>query len=170
MECPWFGSLDFTSYRGFSLRVWVWKIAIATFLLSTVTSPVTKAEIEDRSLESKESEAKSYVAALNKAQQAYYLEYGIFVDSISKLGKAIEKSATGNYQYSIRRERNAVYNYGISRQANLRSVVGGVFLISNATETILCQAKTVGPIRPSVPIQSKGSVSCGPNTTQITAR
>ncbi|MEG4453742.1 type IV pilin-like G/H family protein [Microcoleus sp. N9_A1] len=45
-------------------------------------------------------EAQAYISAINRAQQAYYAEYGQFSDSIAKLGLGI-KEQTENYNYTI---------------------------------------------------------------------
>jgi Type IV pilin-like G and H, putative len=46
------------------------------------------------------TEAIQYISSINKAQQAYYAEYGQFSDSIAKLGIEI-KEETKNYNYTI---------------------------------------------------------------------
>ena len=45
-------------------------------------------------------EARQYIGSINRAQQAYYAEYGQFSDSIAKLGLGI-KEQTKNYHYTI---------------------------------------------------------------------
>ncbi len=45
-------------------------------------------------------EARQYIGSINRAQQAYYAEYGQFSDSIAKLGLGI-KEQTKNYNYTI---------------------------------------------------------------------
>ncbi|GAA6617109.1 type IV pilin-like G/H family protein [Scytonema sp. NUACC26] len=48
----------------------------------------------------KQSEAKNYVGASNRAQQAYYLEYQLFASSLPALQVGI-KNQTDNYSYAI---------------------------------------------------------------------
>ncbi|MEG4841874.1 type IV pilin-like G/H family protein [Microcoleus sp. B9-D4] len=45
-------------------------------------------------------EALQYISSINRAQQAYYAEYGLFSDSIAKLGLGI-KEQTENYNYTM---------------------------------------------------------------------
>ncbi|EGK90606.1 hypothetical protein D0A34_12530 [Microcoleus vaginatus PCC 9802] len=45
-------------------------------------------------------EAIQYISSINRAQQAYYAEYGQFSDSIAKLGIGI-KEQTNNYYYTL---------------------------------------------------------------------
>src|SRR3712207_4843143 len=46
-----------------------------------------------------EAEARQYLGALTRAQQAYYLEYGIFASKIEDLGVGLPQSPT--YFYGI---------------------------------------------------------------------
>lgn len=48
----------------------------------------------------KQSEAKQYLASINKGQQAYYAENTSFGDNITGLGIGI-KSQTSNYTYAV---------------------------------------------------------------------
>jgi len=47
----------------------------------------------------KQSEAKTYVSALNRGQQAYYLENNRFANSVPEVGVGVQ-SQTVNYQYN----------------------------------------------------------------------
>lgn len=103
------------------------------------------------------SEAKQYVGSMNRGQQAYYLENGVFASTVENLGLGVVTQTT-NYTYSLRRASDAAYQYGISRKDPLRSYVGGVFrgTIPNTTEVttlaILCEAESLGRIKPFSPI------------------
>jgi len=48
----------------------------------------------------KQSEAKTYVGSINRAQQANFLEAGTFTDDMSDLGLGI-RSLTENYKYDV---------------------------------------------------------------------
>lgn len=125
------------------------------------------------------SEAKLYVSSITKGQQAYFLEKGAFTNSIDALGIGI-KPKTANYQYSIRTIEKAALNYGISKHKELKSYIGGVFVVPakevdpNAakdemtTTSILCEADTPGTIEPAKPIYQNGKVICGKGTTAVT--
>lgn len=60
------------------------------------------------------AEAKNNIGALNRAQQAYFLEYQKFSEDLQKLDVGI-KSQTKNYSYSIRATKKAVFNYAVAR-------------------------------------------------------
>ncbi len=83
----------------------------------------------------KQSEAKTYVGSMNRAQQAYYLEKSAFVivdSDFGKLGLGIA-TETSNYQYKTAdggANPAAVINRAIVKnaQAPLKAYVGGVSL------------------------------------------
>jgi hypothetical protein len=78
------------------------------------------------------------------------------------------KPDTANYSYSIGMvNKAAVFNYGVSKQANLKSFVGGVFLVGNNTQTILCLNAAPGKIKPPNPTNTKGVLKCAAGTEKI---
>jgi type IV pilus assembly protein PilA len=117
-------------------------------------------------LKAQESAAKQYVAAMNKAQQAYHANNTGFTSSVSNLGLGI-KPDTSNYKYSINMENKAVFNYAVSNQAHLKSFVGGVFLVGNKTQTILCLNVAPGKIKPANPMNANGVIQCAAGTGKI---
>ena len=121
----------------------------------------------------KRPEVPNNIGAMNRAQQAYYLENMDFADSIPSLGVGIP-NATVNYEYLIRRDRGAVFNYAIPRFEDLKAYVGGVFLVSSDSEpseiftlSILCEAKYPGATPPHRPIARGHSLECPPNTIPV---
>lgn len=125
-----------------------------------------------------QSEGKTYVGSMNRAQQAYYLDGQKFSGNISDLGLGI-KTETESYAYSTQITDKAAFNYGISRKDKVRSYVGGVVVVpatdfyadaaSDAITTIaiLCEADTPGSIKPSAPIYQKGELACGQGTIDL---
>ncbi|MEG4913815.1 MULTISPECIES: type IV pilin-like G/H family protein [unclassified Microcoleus] len=128
---------------------------------------------------SKQSEAKQYVSSMNKAQQAYFAEKSVFSTSVNALELGI-KTETTNYKYSLRATKQTAFNYGVSKQLQLKSYVGGVFRVPvkkvepNAakdgitTISIFCQADSPGTIKPAEPTYEKGKIDCGQGTRQVT--
>src|SRR4028119_1888979 len=153
-----------------SSRNWQLKVAIAALTLPVVFTPVSKAQVS-QTLKAKESEAKQFVGSMNKAQQVYYAEKAGFTSSVSNLlvyqGLQIKPDAA-NYSYSIGMvNKAAVFNYGVSKQANLKSFVGGVFLIENTTQKILCQTNAATTTKPANPTNNNGTLACGANTIEV---
>lgn len=79
----------------------------------------------------KQSEAKNNIGALNRAQQAYYLEYQEFTTDPGQLGVGI-KSETDNYKYSLLANAGSsatnppttISNNASSKKQTLKSYVG----------------------------------------------
>jgi len=142
---------------------------IGAIALPPFLSRVTKA---------KQSENKQYVSAMNKAQQAVFIETSAFATSFDALGIGI-KTETTNFKYSIRATKKAAFNYGVAKDNNLKSYVGGVFRVpaknfeSNAakeeitTTSILCEADSPGTIKPAEPTYENGKIACGKGTTKV---
>ena len=129
----------------------------------------------------KQSEARGYVSSINKGQQAYFAEQSVFSTSVKALGIGI-KTETENYKYFIVSTKKATFNYGVSKQKDLKSYVGGVFVIpatkvtSNAstnkimTTSILCKADSAGTIKPPEPTNQNGKIACATGTVELTYR
>jgi type II secretory pathway pseudopilin PulG len=123
----------------------------------------------------KQSEAKQYISAMNKGQQAIYAEDGAFSNSINALGLGI-KTQTTNYNYSTISTKNAAFSYGVARSNNLTSYVGAVFLVpvsqaankEKTTVSILCAANSPGNTQLPAPILQKGNPVCAAGSSLVT--
>jgi len=120
-------------------------------------------------------EAKQYVSAMNKGQQAIYAEDGAFSNSVNALGLGI-KTQTTHYNYSTISTKNAAFSYGVARSNNLTTYVGAVFLVpvsqaankEKTTVSILCAANSPGNTQPPDPILQKGNPVCATGTESLT--
>ncbi|MEG4117708.1 type IV pilin-like G/H family protein [Microcoleus sp. N9_B4] len=122
-------------------------------------------------------EAKQYVSSMNKGQQAYFAEKNAFSSSVYALGLGI-KTETTHFKYSIRATKKAALNYGVAKEKELKSYVGGVFLVpaknfepnaakeERTTTSILCEADFSGTIKPAEPTYKNGKIACGQGTTK----
>ncbi|WP_293149345.1 MULTISPECIES: type IV pilin-like G/H family protein [unclassified Microcoleus] len=127
----------------------------------------------------KQSEAKRIVSIMNKNQQSYYAEKSVFSPSVDALAIGI-KTETTNYKYSVRATKKAAFSYGVSKQPELKSSVGGVFVVPakevvpNAakdeikTISILCKADNRSTFKPAEPTYENGKIACGEGTTEVT--
>ncbi len=88
----------------------------------------------------KQAEAKNNIGAINRAQQAYYLEYQEFTTDLTQLGVGI-KTATTNYRYTLlpgdagATTINTINNMGIAVKPALKSYVGIVGTTTGNTQT-----------------------------------
>ncbi|HSF74784.1 MAG TPA: type IV pilin-like G/H family protein [Microcoleus sp.] len=129
----------------------------------------------------KQGSARESVSSINKSQRAYFAEKNVFSTSVKALGMGI-KTETENYKYSLIVTKKATFNYGVSKQKDLKSYVGGIFVIpakkfdSNAsknkitTTSILCQADSAGTIKPPEPTNQNGKIACATGTVDLTHR
>ena len=123
----------------------------------------------------KQSEAKQYISAMNKGQQAIYAEEGAFSNSVNALGLGI-KTQTTNYNYSTISTKNAAFSYCVARSNNLTSYVGAVFLVpvskaankEKTTVSILCAANSPGKTQPPDPILQNGNPVCTAGSSLVT--
>ena len=127
----------------------------------------------------KQAEAKQNIGAMNRAQQAYFLDNNTFAKSVVDAGIGI-KTQTVNYNYSVRATKTAAFQYGIARHKTQKSYVGGVFAVppinvdptANKTEMttvgIVCEAINPGSTTPTTPTLVKGVPTCGANTKDLT--
>ena len=140
--------------RGFTIIDVVVAIAILGLLtLATLPHQISQAQ------NNKEAEGRLYVSSINKAQQAFYAEFGKFVTENShqawgSLGVGIRKQ-TFHYKYSI----SPIGKIGVNAFANatqidkkLRNYTGVVGIITpvpsddQTTQGIVCQTKYAGDI------------------------
>nr|WP_256387437.1 type IV pilin-like G/H family protein [Chroococcidiopsis sp. TS-821] len=119
----------------------------------------------------RQSEAKTNVGAMNRAQQTYYFENQTFVEdtggtnAIEKLGIGIENSA--NYLYSataITNIQRGVANKAQANNAELKGYAGGVFTASELTQAILCEADNKGVGIVASPTDAN---NCGSGSSKI---
>ena len=77
----------------------------------------------------KSVESRNNLGAMNRAQQAYFLEHNTFAESVNDLGIGIPPE-TQNYRYSIKGLDNAAFHYGISlhpEEFKLKPKIWGIF-------------------------------------------
>ena len=115
---------------------------LASIALPTFLNQANKAKL---------SEAKAYLGAINRGQQAYYLEKWEFADNanFSQLAVGIQ-TQTRNYQYVLvggGANSSNVTNQARPMEPSTKAAIGGVF-IGSVTGTgevtaaaIVCQAK-----------------------------
>ncbi|AFY80050.1 type IV pilin-like G/H family protein [Oscillatoria acuminata] len=116
----------------------------------------------------KQVEARNNVGAMNRAQQAVYLEQNDFATSMAQLGVGIP-TATVNFKYSFNRaSATNVGNIATARLVNLKPYSGLVWteVINNqsTTQAILCEAKDPAIATDTAPAVNAGK-TCGAMVT-----
>ncbi|MEH2414955.1 type IV pilin-like G/H family protein [Nostoc sp.] len=125
---------------------------LVVIIIIGILSAIALPSFLNQANKAKQSEAKTYIGSMNRAQQAYYLENTAFGSSITALAIGI-KTQTENYTYKIDTSAIAtqVGNNGASLKTALKSYAGNVVLsvLQNAssdasTLAILCETTAVG--------------------------
>lgn len=117
------------------------------------------------------AEAKANVGAMNRAQQAHFLEQYSFTTNIDDLGLGMDNS-TDNFIYDAVDNGTlitGVTNRGTSRRTDIVSYAGSTFYQIGSTTTILCEADDPGSIAISNPTPPTlaTSAQCPTNTREI---
>lgn len=155
--------IDKKQDKGFTL-IELLVVIIIIGILSAIALP----SFLNQANKAKESEAKTYVGSMNRAQQAYYLEKTAFTSSVGTLGLGIQ-AETVNYKYSITTSDNGVGNIGSSTLDTLRSFIGGVGTgeVGDTSETTtlakLCQENTASEDPPTLADNLTFSDTDGPD-------
>lgn len=126
----------------------------------------------NQATKAKESEAKAYVNALNKGQQAYFLEKNQFAANTAQLGVGIQTQTTSYtyYTFTVTNPVGTTNVYAISYASspNLKTYGGKVYIESTANPndmvlySFLCESQQVGYLNADI-----NSTSCPPNWNQV---
>lgn len=131
---------------GFTL-IELFVVIIIVGILSVIALP----SFLNQSNKARQSEAKTYVGSMNRAQQAYYLENTSFSNSFDFLGLGVD-TTTQAYEYDITLASGAALDEGVTTHAkptatsSVKAYIGGVKVGSVqgtnevTTLSILCEA------------------------------
>ena len=73
---------------------------LVVIIIIGILSAIALPSFLNQANKAKQSEAKQYIASLNKGQQAFFVENNAITTEVAKLGLGI-KTSTQNYTYSI---------------------------------------------------------------------
>ena len=117
---------------------------LVVIIIIGILSAIALPSFLNQANKAKQSEAKTYVGSANRAQQAYYLENGAFVNAVADfgdLGLGIE-TTTANYNYDLVAQQDGVLTQAqpwdptaaaLNPQASIKAYIGGVKIGTSGT-------------------------------------
>ncbi|MGB3236901.1 MAG: type IV pilin-like G/H family protein [Geitlerinemataceae cyanobacterium] len=104
-------------------------------------------------MKARESEGKSFVGAINRAQQAYKLENEKFATTIEETGVGLPPE-TENYRMEIVPQPDptrSVMVTATAKQEGISSYMGAVFIVNDSTFSIICETNEPSQTPPEMP-------------------
>ncbi|MCX5964404.1 MAG: type IV pilin-like G/H family protein [Cyanobacteria bacterium] len=148
-------------------------VILGLVIASVLATPTMQSVVSgDTATRAKQSEAKTYVGSLIRAQQAYFMEHIKFSDSMTDLGLGITPE-TGNYSYSIETQGSVAVAKGSARRDGLKSYTGTVFVLkpegSNefTTQAIRCESNDKTKTAPDAAELIDNKPKCAKNSEAI---
>ncbi|AFZ23615.1 hypothetical protein Cylst_1325 [Cylindrospermum stagnale PCC 7417] len=133
------------------------------------TKVIDPVGVEDQTRKEPEVDAKQIIGLMNRAQQAYYLEYSKFASTIKQLQAGI-KPESETYRYQVvpsRQGSQSVINIAAAKKPELKSYTGVVFFRKVNGETLtysaICETEkpsTIPPVQPQLPTKESQPVQC----------
>jgi len=136
---------------------------LVVIIIIGILSAIALPSFLNQAAKAKQSEAKTYVGSVNRAQQSYRIENTAFGTDITTLQIGIP-SQTDYYAYTIQGGVNTTSNIATAVDATaLKGFSGGVTILSSGqTSAVACQTNGVQNVNPVIaPTLTNGGASCG---------
>ena len=136
---------------------------LIVMIIIGIVSALALPSFLNQAAKAEQSEAKTYVGAIIRAQQAYRLENKSFAPDITTLQIGLPTD-TLSYTYILTNNDNtALVNANSKDAQQLRSYAGGVIVVeSGLTVAIACQTTGVTNVAPNVNLNPNAGASCPP--------
>lgn len=141
---------------------------LVVIIIIGILSAIALPSFLNQTAKARASEGKSNVGAMNRAQQAYFLEQSNFTSTVSQLGLSLRNSDNFNYTATV--GTNSVGNFGTSTKTDIKSYGGGVFYTASSgsnegfTATILCESDDPTTTQVTMPTNS---TTCATSSKQV---
>jgi type IV pilus assembly protein PilA len=126
--------------------------------------------------QSQQLAAKQNIGAINRGQQAFYLENNKFANSIAELNLGIDPQIAVNehYEYFQQVDRELAITYAQSKNPQFKSYLGAVFVESTAAidrepsmKRILCELAQPQPLATIRLDRQHGTIFCPQESTEL---
>jgi len=136
---------------------------LVVIIIIGILSAIALPSFLNQAAKAKQSEAKTYVGSVNRAQQSYRIENTSFASDITTLQIGIP-TQTVNYTYEISGSDITSTKFtAVARDvSSLKSFAGGVIILtSGQTSAAACQTTGVSGTAPTVTLDLTAGASCG---------
>ncbi|MEB3883631.1 type IV pilin-like G/H family protein [Lyngbya sp. CCY1209] len=135
---------------------------LVVIIIIGILSAIALPSFLNQANKAKQSEAKQYLASINKGQQAYFVENSDFATGIEELGLGIA-TATQNYTYGLAASSAGSAANTTAVASGLRGYGGLVFLVdagdSQTSQSIICESTSADQVAGF----TAGNSLCGAN-------
>ncbi|MGI0495981.1 type IV pilin-like G/H family protein [Limnospira platensis] len=140
---------------------------LVVIIIIGILSAIALPSFLNQANKARESEAKTYVGSINRAQQARLMETGEFGSVIAQLGLGVS-SATANYTYNLLADASVGAVVNANGIANLRDYGGLVWVGETAGGERTTLAKLCEAPNATTPASfTAGNSSCGTTFREI---
>ncbi|CDN17262.1 MAG: prepilin-type N-terminal cleavage/methylation domain-containing protein [Richelia sp.] len=147
---------------------------LVVIIIIGILSAIALPSFLNQAAKAKQSEAKTYVSSVNRAQQSYRIENASFAADIYSLQIGIPTDSK-HYLYTISSPANSVSTSIVATPkdtAALKGFSGGVVILTTGqTEAISCQTENVqgqtAVVEPDLNV-NPDTTSCGENMEKMT--
>lgn len=143
------------------------EILVAIIIIG-ILSAIALPSFLNQTTKASQTEARTNVGVMNRAQQVYYFDNQLFADdtgtpAVEKLGIGIEPS-TFNYTYTAVIIADGIANKATAKKNNIKGYAGGVFTSAEHTQALLCEAEFAGITPVNEPTSA---TTCGIGSTMM---
>ena len=116
---------------------------LIVFIIIGILAAIALPSVLSQSAKAKQSEAKTYLGAINRAQQTFRMEEGTFAANMDELNIELSTS-TNNYLYTMNGNTNQASVVADPMDNELLKGYSGLVFVNNgALNSILCQTQEV---------------------------
>ncbi|KZL48679.1 general secretion pathway protein GspH [Nodularia spumigena CENA596] len=135
---------------------------LVVIIIIGILSAIALPSFLNQAAKAKQTEAKSYVGAVNRAQQAHRIENTTFASNLTvlEIGTPTE---TVNYKYEIKNatDESTLFEAATKDAKSLKSFAGGVVILTTGqTSAAACQTTGVGATPPTVALAPANPAAC----------